>query len=95
MSNWQNTQEAADFIATGGSRETSKEVMEALAFFARNRDEAEKLWNGDGFGTVCTPLDLWENVTHNGLHDPEDFSWGTAGKHWWDHIQDPAPSSAP
>jgi hypothetical protein len=86
MSNWQHTLEADDFIATGDSRETSKEIMEAIAFFARNLHEAEELWNGDGFGTVCNPTDLWEHVTKNGLRDPQDFLWGTAGKHWWDHI---------
>ena len=89
MSFWHETQEEEDFIATGDSRETSREIMEAIAFFARNLDEAEKLWNGDGFGYVCTPTDFWEHVTRNGARDPEDFVWGTAGKHWWDHIQDP------
>jgi hypothetical protein len=83
MTKWNETQEAADFIATGDSRETSREIMEAIAFFARNQDEAEALWNGDGFGTVCLPTDMWEKVTKNGLRDASDFCWGASGSRWW------------
>ena len=80
---WNKTQEADDFIATGDSRETSKEIMEAIAFFARGKAEAEKLWEGEGFGTICSPTDLWEHVTGNGRRDPSEFCWGASGSHWW------------
>lgn len=87
MTKWSETNEAADFIATADSRETSKEIMRAIAFFAQNTEEAEALWNGDGFGEICHPSDMWEHVTKNGLRDASDYSWGTAGKNWWAHIQ--------
>lgn len=87
MTKWSETQEGADFIATADSRETSKEVMEAIAFFARDKAEADALWEGDGFGVVCHPTDLWEHVTCNGLRDATDYAWGAAGTKWWDHIQ--------
>ncbi len=83
---YRDTQEAADFIATGDSRETSPEIMQAIAFFARNTQEAEMLWNGDGFGVICHPSDLWENVTGNGQRQPDEFCWGTAGTQWWTHL---------
>lgn len=83
MTKWNETQEAADFIATGGSRETSPEIMKAIAFFARNKEEAEALWNGEGFGRICHPTDLWEHVTGNGLRNPEEFCWGASGFLWW------------
>jgi hypothetical protein len=38
---------AAAFIATADSRETSPEVMAAIAFLARDTAEAEAIWNGD------------------------------------------------
>jgi hypothetical protein len=83
MSKWHETAEAAAFIATGDSRETSPEIMQAIAFFARNLTEAEALWEGEGFGTVCNPSDFWERVTHNGCRDPNEFFWGVAGRNWW------------
>jgi hypothetical protein len=36
MTNFRDTDEAATFIATAASRETSIEVMRAIAFFARD-----------------------------------------------------------
>lgn len=88
MAKFNETPEAADFIASAESRETSKEIMEAIAFFAQNAKEAEDLWNGDGFGVVCSPTDLWEHVTNNGLREASDFVWGASGAHWWDDIKD-------
>jgi hypothetical protein len=86
MTKFIETQEAADFIATAASRETSLEIMQAIAFFSRNLSEAEALWNGDGLGTVCDPSDLWERVTNNGLRDAADFCWGASGTSWWAHL---------
>jgi hypothetical protein len=91
---WRDTPEAADFIATGGSRETSPEIMQAIAFFSRNSAEAEALWNGEGFGTVCWPSDLYEHVTRNGLRNTEEFFWGASKNHWWP-IDDPVPPGSP
>jgi hypothetical protein len=83
MTKFIETDAGAAFVATGPSRETSPEIMRAIAFFARNTSEAEALWNGDGFDTVCTETDLWEHVTENGRRDTTEFDWGTAGKNWW------------
>ena len=80
------TAAAAAFIATADSRETSPEIMQTIAFFARDINEAEALWNGDGFGVVCQVSDLWENVTNNGLVDATDFCWGAAGRNWMDAL---------
>lgn len=75
------------FLASAASRETSPEIMEAIAFFATNLDEAETLWSGDGFGVICHLTDLWERVTGNGRRDPEEFCWGASGSHWWDDLK--------
>ena len=80
---WNESTEATAWIATADSRETSIEIMKAIAFFARNKDEAERLWNGDGFGEICHLSDLWEHVTKNGRRNASEFCWGAAGKHWW------------
>ena len=76
MTNFRDTDEAAAFIATGASRETSHEVMRAIAFFARDLDEAEALWNGDAINHVATIGDVWENATGNGRIDDAELMWG-------------------
>jgi len=87
MAKFNETTEGEDFIASAASRETAPEIMKAIAFFARDLDEAEKLWNGDGFGVICHTTDLWERVTGNGKHEATDFFWGAAGSHWWADIR--------
>jgi hypothetical protein len=85
MTKFNETDVGQAFIASGASRETSPEIMEAIAFFARDEAEAEDFWNGD-FRDRVTPLDIWENVTNNGLHDAEDFCWGAAGSRWFSEL---------
>lgn len=85
MTKWNETDEAQAFIATGPSRETSREIMEAIAFFARNIEEAETLWNGDMAG-ICNPSDIWEYVTGNGRMDATAFCWGASGENWAEDI---------
>lgn len=82
MTKFYETDEGRAFIASGDSRETSREIMEAIAFFARNVDEAERLWNGDGLGEIANPTDIWEHVTRNGLRDAAGYVWGAAGSNW-------------
>lgn len=72
MTNWTDTDQAAKFIATGDSRETSPEIMKAIAFFARDKAEAEAIWNGDS-GDL---LSIWENTTGNGREDDTVLMWG-------------------
>jgi len=43
MTNFSDTDAGAEFIASGASRETSPEIMEAIAFFARNGKEADAI----------------------------------------------------
>lgn len=69
------------FIATAASRETSTEVMRAIAHFARDAAEAEAIWNGDALGVACNLIDIWEHATSNGANDV-DLSWGADGDRW-------------
>lgn len=78
-----DTAEGEAFIATAASRETSPEIMRAIAFFAQNLAEAEAVWSGDGLGAVCHASDIWEHVTGNGQLDATEFCWGAAGIRWW------------
>jgi hypothetical protein len=68
------------FVKTAASRETSPEIMEAIAYFARDLREAESLWNGDGLGVLA--WDIWERVTGNGKRWEGDYVWGAAGDQW-------------
>ncbi|MGO8908081.1 MAG: hypothetical protein ACLQDM_01945 [Bradyrhizobium sp.] len=88
MTNFRDTAEAAQFISSADSRETSREIMQAIVFFARDLREAEDLWIGDGFGRICHPSDLWEHITGNGRLDPSEFYWGAAGNRWWSNISE-------
>lgn len=76
MTNYIETPAGEAFIATAESRETSREIMEAIAFFARNDAEAAALWEGDGIGTVADLTDVWERATGNGLIDDAGLMWG-------------------
>ena len=76
MTRFNETDAAADFIATAQSRESSTELMEAIAFFARNEAEAVALWEGDGIGVVAHLTDVWERATGNGREDDTQIMWG-------------------
>lgn len=69
------------FIDSADSRETSKELMEAI-LFAAGGDEARavSIWeNGPSDAElVC----IIERVTKNGLYATTDFVWGAAGNGW-------------
>jgi len=85
MTQFRDTDAAAQFIASADSRNTSREIMDAIAFFARDINEAEALWEGDALG-VANIIDIWENVTSNGLRDAEEFFWGAAGNQWFKNL---------
>jgi hypothetical protein len=76
MTKFRETDAAADFIASAASRETSPEVMQAIAFFARDAAEAEALWQGDGIGRIAHASDIWEHATGNGRLRGDDLFWG-------------------
>jgi hypothetical protein len=87
MTHFRDTPDGADFIASADSRETSPEVMQAIAFFAHDLPEAERLWQDGPDSVICHPIDLWEHITRNGLRDPAEYFWGAAGNHWWDDMR--------
>lgn len=72
---WCDTYAADEWRATADSRETSREVMAAIAFLACDATEAEAVWNGDMVG-ICYPSDVWESATRNGRIDPKTLYWG-------------------
>jgi hypothetical protein len=76
MNNFGRTEAGAAFIATAARRETSEEIMEAIAFFARNEDEAVAIWQGDGLGRIADLIGVWEHATGNGRIDDNDLTWG-------------------
>ncbi|MDD2878448.1 MAG: hypothetical protein PHZ23_14615 [Acidiphilium sp.] len=78
MTKFNETNAGLVFIASGDSRETSQEIMEAIAFFARDEAEAEAFWNGDFDGKVDY-LSIWEFATKNGLLDGYEMFWGQGG----------------
>lgn len=87
MTKFIDTAEGQDFIASGHSRETSPEVLEAIAFFARDLEEAEAAWNGDGrVRGICTDRDIWEHATSNGTRDA-DLHWGQEGEFWAEEFE--------
>jgi hypothetical protein len=75
MTKWNETKDAAAFIASADSRHTSIQIMRAIAFFARNAEEAELIWQGDG-GHIASVSDIWENATNSGQLDDADLFWG-------------------
>jgi len=83
MTKFMDTTAGEDFIASADSRETSREIMEAIAWFVKDEAEAEALWNGDWLWNICTPTDLWRRVTKDGLLEATDFFWGASGPRWW------------
>ena len=85
MTKWNQTDEADAFIATGDSRETSPEIMRAIAFFAADLTEAEAIWAEPEATGACSITDIWEHATGNGSKgDGSDLCWGASGTHWMD-----------
>lgn len=76
MTRFNETAAAESFIATAQSRESSPELMEAIAFFARNEAEAVDLWEGNGIDVIASMADLWEHATNNGREDDTQIMWG-------------------
>lgn len=90
MTQFRDTPAAADFVASGPSRETSKEIMETIVWFARDLDEAVRLWEDGPDNGICTMSDFWEHLTGNGLRQATDYCWGASGTHWHDGADTPA-----
>jgi len=74
------TDEASDFIKSGASRETSDEIMAAIAKIARNPTEAERIWEAPTDDETCAIAQI---ATKNGADGiPSDYCWGAAGSDW-------------
>ena len=82
MMRWRDTPEADAFVASADSRETSPEILRAIAWFADSLDEANACWEDPDRSGVATVLDIWERVTGNGRRPAEDYCWGAAGSRW-------------
>lgn len=72
------------FLGSADSRETSDEIMEAIAWLASgNFKRAVRIWEDP---TEEERLAIWEYVTKNGLHPANGFFWGAAGRRWASEI---------
>lgn len=86
MSNWSDTDEALAWIETAPSRETCPAVMRALAHFARDQAEAERLWEGRGIvdgsrlpipsSAITSAQAILEAATGNGRVEAASLFWG-------------------
>lgn len=71
----------SNFIESAESRETSRELMEAILKVAgRDEEKAKQIWEDgpDSGELVC----IIEIVTKNGIYETTDFYWGEAGHNW-------------
>jgi len=75
MTKFRDSDAGAEFVATASRRNTSPEIMQAIAFFARGMDEANALWCGDAIGVAANLSDIWEHATGNGHIDDETLLW--------------------
>lgn len=78
---FKNTDEAAAFVATSDSRETSVEIMRAIAEIARSVEEAENIWESVDDRELVAIVEI---ATGNGREDTRDFCWGASGSRWAD-----------
>jgi len=70
-----HSEERDDFIDSANSRETSVEIMIAIASIARNIAHAERIWQ--------EPLNSEiEDICHNLEQAPSFYHWGAAGNDW-------------
>ena len=77
------TAAAEDFVATADSRETSREIMRAIAAFAKDTAEAVTIWE-EGLTNWDdeSKLAFIHTVTSDGLDAADSFVWGAAGSQW-------------
>lgn len=68
------------FLDSADSRETSKELMQAILKTAGGSGlEAARVWADP---TDAEMVSIYEIVTGNGLHPATDYAWGDAGYNW-------------
>lgn len=81
MQNNMQEETPTTFIETADSRETSREIMEAI-WTVSGKDDAEavRIW------TEPRPEELtaiWEIVTSNGVRKASEYQWGASGSGWY------------
>lgn len=68
------------FVESAASRETSKEIMEAILKVAGGNEAfAEEIWEHPRNEEMVAIVEI---VTNNGMHETTDFVWGAAGQDW-------------
>lgn len=83
MIHFSDTQDALDFIGTADSRETSPQIMEAIASHSANTAEAVTIWeNGIDNWDSSAQLNFLERATGNGRVPARALMWGAAGSNW-------------
>ena len=83
MTTFKHTAEAAAFIATAASRETSPEIMKAIVAFAADADAADYIWEtGLGDFDSESAQAFVNTATRDGTIDPADLLWGASGADW-------------
>ena len=84
MTHFKHTAEGADFIASADSRETSREIMEAIAAFAGDLQAAEYIWEEGPVNFDDESLRAFlDTITHDGQGVAlEDTCWGAEGSGW-------------
>lgn len=68
-----------DFINQDFERETSKEILLAIAYIAANYTEAQAIWLNPRLEHIQK---IKRRVTENGRIQATAFRWGTMGTHW-------------
>lgn len=68
-----------DIINEAESRETSVEIMQAIAEISRSYSDAVRIWENP---TNPELVAIFERVTKNGLIDSTEFCWGVNGSNW-------------
>ena len=84
MIKFSHTAAAEAFIATADNRETSVEIMRAIAAFAADEQEAEQIWQ-DGLTNWDDTSKFHFVATVTGdcqWGEPSDYCWGAAGSNW-------------
>ena len=78
MTLFRDTDAAAEFIATADSRNTSPEVMKAIAYFANTPEIAVTIWDSGGcmFGWGYLIDHIIIKATDDDRIHPADLHWG-------------------
>lgn len=80
---FRHTDEAQDFINSADSRETSREIMEAIIAFSNDLADAEYIWE-EGLVNFNenARFHFINTATRDGRLETADLYWGAAGNKW-------------